>query len=463
MHKDVKRLLDGLFQGKQLKINQIIMKKIAALILSVCLLGGIAKAQTVESKYGVDSVKTIENASIYQEFVKQKNYKDALPAWKYVFNNAPKFQLNTYTKGEDIMLNLYEKTKNPAYIDTLMMVYDQWIKYFGNHNRLGEGYVLGKKGANLYKLTLGNEQKAKEAYGYLMKSYEIQGAKTLPLIVKMAFAVADELLKSNLLTKDEYVNLYLKFSDFAEKGKAHSKKPEQYEDVKNTIDILFFNAGVADCATLSSFLTPKFEKEPTNVEVLKDIARLLKRSECTDQPLFTSVSEAMYKVDPNAEAALNLAILFAKKQDFDKTEVYLKEAINKGTDNMEKADAYWRLSQVKLSKKQYAEAKRNALEALKLNPNLGAAYITIGRAYAYASSSYGEDDFEHATVFWAAVDKFNKAKQVDPSVAEEANNYIKTYSAYYPSKDEAFFRSIKSGDPYKLGGWIGETTTARFK
>lgn len=56
------------------------MKRIIALAFGVCLIGGVAKAQTLESKYGVDSVKTIENVSIYTEFVKQKNYTDALPA-----------------------------------------------------------------------------------------------------------------------------------------------------------------------------------------------------------------------------------------------------------------------------------------------------------------------------------------------------------------------------------------------
>lgn len=439
------------------------MRKIVAFIFLVMLFNGGVKAQTVDSKFGVDSVKTIEHASVYQEFVKQKNYKDALASWWYVFENAPKFQLFTYTKGEDIMLNMFAKTKNPAYVDTLMMVYDKWIKYFGNHNRLGEGYVLGKKGFNLYRLTIGNDAKAKEAFGYMNKSFEMEGAKSHPLTVKMLFAAADDLLKKNLITKDEYIQLFLKVTEYAEKGKAVAKKPEQYEDVKTTSDALFFNAGVADCATLNSFLAPKFEKDPNNVELLKEIARFLKRGECTDLPLFTNVAEALYKADPSAESAYNLAILFLKRQEFDKTEAYLKEAIEKGTDPLEKAEYYLRMSQINLSKKQFTESKKNALEALKLNPNMGAAYIIIGKAYAFASKSYGEDDFDHASVFWVAVDKFNKAKQVDPSVAEEANGLIKTYSQYFPSKDEAFFRSVQPGDSFKVGGWINETTKARFR
>ncbi|WP_251623530.1 tetratricopeptide repeat protein [Odoribacter lunatus] len=434
------------------------MRKIGVFVFFALLLNGGVKAQTLDSKFGVDSIKTIEHASVYQEFVKQKNYRDALPSWWYVFNNAPKFQLKTYTQGVIIMRNMYAQTKNPAYIDTLMMIYDQRVKNFGN-----EGAVLGQKGYDLYQLTLGNDAKTKEAFGYLSKSFELQGAKTDPQIAKMLFAVADDLLKKGLLTKDEYIQLYLKVTEYAEGGKNHPKKAEQYGELKTTADAFFFNAGVADCATLNSFLAPKFEKEPGNVDVLKEIARFLKRSECTELPLFTNVAEALYKADPSAEAAYNLAILFLKRQEYDKTEAYLKEAIEKGTDPLDKAEYYLRMAQISLSKKQFAEAKKHSLEALKLNPNLGAAYMVIGKAYAFGNKSYGEDDFDHASVFWVAVDKFNKAKQVDASVAEEANELIKTYSQYFPSKDEAFFRGVQPGNTFKVGGWINESTTARFR
>ena len=58
---------------------------------------------------------------------------------------------------------------------------------------------------------------------------------------------------------------------------------------------------------------------------------------------------------------------------------------------------------------------------------------------------------------------FVKAKQVDPSVAGKANEYIERYSPHFPTKDEAFFRDITAGKSVKVGGWINETTTARFR
>lgn len=438
------------------------MKKLVALAFGVCLIGSVAKAQTLESKFGLDSAQTIVNASIYSEFYKQKNYKDALPAWRYVFNNAPAFQVNTYVRGEDIITNMYVQTKNPAYLDTLMMVYDQWIKYSYINPRFGEGYILGKKGASLMRLKQNDDNASKEAYGYLAKSFEMEGAKSHPITVQIMFFTAGDLLKKEMINRDEYINLYMKVSDYIEHALKNAKKPEAFKDMKANIDGLFFNSGVADCATLDRLLTEKYNANQEDLDNLKSISSLLRRYECVDLPLYATVAEKLYQLDPTADAAYSLAIMFLKRQDYDKTENYLKEAIEKSDDNAAKADYYMRMAQLKLAKKQYAAAKSAALESIKNNPNNGPAYILIGKAYAAYSNQYGEDAFDHASVFWAAVDKFNRAKQVDPSVADEVNKLVATYTPHFPNKDEAFFRSVTDGATVKIGDWINETTTARF-
>ena len=116
-----------------------------------------------------------------------------------------------------------------------------------------------------------------------------------------------------------------------------------------------------------------------------------------------------------------------------------------------------------LSKKNYPSAKKYALADFNTNPNMGDAYITIGLAYAVSSNDYEGDEFDKRTVFWAAVDKFVKAIQVDASVAGKANEYIERYSPHFPTKDEAFFRSVTDGATVKIGSWINESTKARFR
>lgn len=439
------------------------MKKIVFLVFGICFLGGLLKAQTLESKFGLDSAKTRINASIYSEFVKQKNYIEALPAWRYVFNNAPAFQLNTYVRGENIVVNMFAKTKNVAYLDTLMMVYDQWIKYFGNHPKFGEGYVLGKKGNALLRFAKTNDIAVrKEAYGYLVKSLELSGDRAHPVAVQSMFFVAGDLFTANELTKEDYINVYMNVARFIDRGLKNSNEPEKFQEMKDNINNLFFGSGAADCETLDRLLTEKYNAAPDDIENLKAISSLLRRNECVDLELFATVAEKTYALDPDADAAYSLANMFLKRQDYEKTEIYLKEAIEKSTMDADKADYYMRMAQLKLAQKQFPAAKSNLLQVLKFKPQSGAAYILLAKAYAAYAPKYGEDNFDHSCVYWVVVDKLQRAKQVDPTVLAEANELIKSYSQHYPSKEEAFFRSITAGTSIKIGDWINETTTVRF-
>ena len=63
--------------------------------------------------------------------------------------------------------NESDKAKKEKLIDTLMMVYDKRIQFFGK-----EGYVLGKKGSDLYKL---RPNAYEESYEILKKSIQLEG------------------------------------------------------------------------------------------------------------------------------------------------------------------------------------------------------------------------------------------------------------------------------------------------
>ncbi|MDE6450903.1 MAG: hypothetical protein K2L23_01160, partial [Odoribacter sp.] len=305
-------------------------------------------------------------------------------------------------------------------------------------------------------------QTTKEAYGYLSKSVELAGDNAHPVAVQSMFFAAGDLYKAGEISKEDYINVYMNVAKFVEHGLKEPKKAEAFQTMKTNINNLFFASGAADCETLDRLLTDKYNADPDNIENLKSISVLLRRNECAHLGLFATVAEKLYGLDPDAEAAYSLANMFLKRQDYEKTEVYLKEAISKSTVNEDKADYYMRMAQLKLAQKQLPAAKTNILESLKLKSDNGAAYLLLGKTYAAYAPKYGSDNFDHASVYWAVVDKFIKAKQVDPSVADEANEQIKMYSLHFPSKEDAFFRSIVDGATVKIGDWINETTKARF-
>ena len=110
--------------------------------------------------------------------------------------------------------------------------------------------------------------------------------------------------------------------------------------------------------------------------------------------------------------------------------------------------------------KQYGSARSYCLKALEQKSNYGQPYILI--AMLYAASPVGEDSFQKSQTYWLVIDKLNRAKAVDPSVSADANKLINSYKGQCPNKEEAFMHSITPGTSVTIGGWINETTTARF-
>jgi len=443
------------------------MKTRLSIVTVVLLLSSLftAKAQTLESKYGLDSAQTILNASLYVEMVKQKNYEEALPGWRYVYNTAPAFQKATYSNGVKIMRGMLRKTRNPKYVDTLMMVYDKRIKYFGKDRKYPKGYILGRKGGDLFSYKKKSIPAVKEAYGILKKSIELQGLKSEAKAIANTMEASKILVQNNEVEPEEVIDNYLLFMDMAAKKKEIEKNPKKLENIENArlnVEQIFFQAGVADCETLSNIFTPKFEANRDDLTLINKILRMLNRQECEDGELYAKVAERKYQLEPNADAAHNLAKMFIKKKDFAKSKSYLSKSIELETKPDIKADLYFKLATIQLMQNQYSAAKSNALKAISEKSNWGQPYILIGKAYAAYSKKYGTKPIEKLAVYWVAVDKFIKAKNIDPECAEEARGLINTYSKYFPRKEDAFFEGIKDGDTYKVGEWINESTKVRL-
>jgi hypothetical protein len=101
---------------------------------------------------------------------------------------------------------------------------------------------------------------------------------------------------------------------------------------------------------------------------------------------------------------------------------------------------------------------------LAKNPAQGQPHILLGIVYTQAKVS--DDPTLQKSIFWAAVDQFIKAKSVEPTedMIEQANKQIRSYSVYFPSKEEVFMHpDIEEGKSYYVGGWVSESTTVRSK
>jgi hypothetical protein len=396
---------------------------------------------------------------------KQNNFKEALPGWRYVFKNAPAYQKTTYIKGVTIIRGMLRKTNNPKYVDTLMMVYDQRIKYFGDDRKYPEGWILGRKGSDLFNYKREDISAVKEAYSILKKSIEMQQLESEATVINYTMEASGVLVKAGEIEAEEVIDNYLLFMDMAKKQidtEKNEKSKENLENARKNVEQIFFTAGVADCETLSNIFTAKFEANKDDIVLINKILRMLNRQECEDGALYAKVAERKYELEPNADAAHNLAKMFIKKKEFGKSQEYLVQAIELEQDADIKADLHFKLANIHFFNNNYAAVKSNALKAASLRAKWGQPYLLVGKAYAAYSKNYGSKPIEHQYVYWAAVDMFKKAKAVDPECAEEANKQIGTWSKYFPTKENAFFEGIKDGDDITIGDWINETTKARL-
>lgn len=419
------------------------------------------------SKYGEDSVQCVMNLSLYYEFYKQwkqsdyKNnaIKDAIGPWRWVFNNCPVSSKNIYVHGIRMMdyriQNAKDKETREKFIDTLMMVYDQRIKYFGR-----EGYNLGRKGVDLYKL---RPSAYEEAYNILKKSVDLRENKTQGAVLIYYFRAAEKMVKSGKEDTSLLVDIYDQASEIIEynldRYEDNQKKQVTWENIQGNIELSF--EPYATCKDLINTYKDKFNANPNDVDLLKKITKILDKKKCTDSDLFFQATENLHKAEPTAKSAYLMGKMYIKKDDYTAAAKYLEEATSLFEDEDDLADAHYLLANVHFQLNRYSQARSECYKALNYRPGDGNPYILIGDMYAASAKSCGDNDLTDKVAYWAAVDKYIKAKSVDPSVAETANSRINTYSQHFPATETIFFYDLKKGESYKVGCWINETTTVR--
>lgn len=408
-----------------------------------------------------DSMACLQNLSLYIEFFKQDNYTDALPGWRKAAKICPKTSESIWVNGVKIYQSLIkaeeDATKKTALIDTLMWAYDQRIEHFPTN----KGKILGRKGADLMKY-----KKSEPALAYvpLMESLELLGNKMEPGAIIFLYKSAYDQFKKKQIEKAVLFDLYPRLSDVTDYNKKNQKSEQMigaYTKAQENVDKMF--STVAECPDLVEIYGAKLEATPNDETLLRQILKVFDKRDCTDEDVYQKAAVNLYAIEPSAEAAYAIANGYAKKKNLSSALEYYTKAYTQTEDTELKTKALTAAAKTSLASGGYIKAKSLALELLKLNGSNGEAYIIIGDAYAKGKKGCGDNDCTNRAAYWAAVDKFAKAKAVDPSVSSEAQQKINAYTAQFPKKEDCFFHGLTEGGSYTLDCWIGETTTIRVR
>lgn len=406
------------------------------LLLSSC--GSTSNATTVKAPLtAADSMKCLEQYSLFSEYHKNKDYSSALPyGWNVLECDPSRFARWFFYKMEETLWYMHDSAgASPELVqqiqDSIVGFYNSAIKYHSDD----KAYFQVRK-AYVKEIWLGSD------INEVMKDYE------------QAFE-----------WKSDFSSFY-----FDRLGLIYIRLSEENDEYKNKAFEIY------------SMLQ---EREPNNplwderlrsiTDNIDDLLVLLKRTWDLDkdniQKAWNYASTAIRASEFNL-AIVPLEFLVEKSPDAVNYWNQLASAYQK-TDQLTKAEsAYRRLIQLEPNAREhYLNLGINLREQGKLSAArtefLKASEVGGGWAlpiyyegFLYEQAARSCSDFDAKVVYLLAQQTYRRALSMDGSL-DLARDRINALANAVPTKEDYFFRKLKSGDTLQITcvGWIGRSVT----
>ena len=439
------------------------MKKFIVLIAIAAMSMMSGSKASAQGKFGPDSAECIKYLSYYTEYYKQKNYESALPNWRKAYHYCPpSSRYSMLSDGSTLVRNLITKNKNnPIYkaqlVDSLMTLYNQRVQYFPKYAVSS----LNNKALDMYNYMKDEPMKLLEGLTDIIDQTK-ESTKTNVFIFQISTAI--DLYKIGMVDPETVINIYDKGMMYL--AAMQPKNDNEKNNIAKTaedFETLFIQSQVASCDNLITLFTPRLEADPNGLDLAKNIVKIMSKAEdCTDNDIYLTAINTMHTMEPSATSAYYLYRLYSGRNDYDNAIKFLEEAIaSADSDDLTDGGYYYELALYQFKLRNNVKAYEAAAKAAELNQEFaGKAYMLMGTIWGTTVCQGNE--IEKRAPFWVAVDFMQKAKKEDATLAEEANNYIKQYSVYFPQTAEAFMYDVQDGQSYTVScGGLRATTTVR--
>ena len=430
------------------------------------------------------------NLSIFAEYAKVKNYKAAYQPWLELKKQCPDLNSAIYVLGERMLKSFIKSSDDTAKLQfqkDLVNLYDEWLQYFPKSKRgVSEvGKILAIKAQTMLDYKLASDSEIVQIYDDAFKNdpKSFKSPKGLYNYFKLYF----KMYKSN----DQEVSLeevFDKYEELTEKfeyemgaytakldlilKKEENSTPLSSREIRNK---KVYEVNMVACNTYLNNLNAIIAKESTcenliplyrkNFDSFKSDSVWLNRAasrmdskDCSDDPLFVELVEALHELNPSANSAYYLGLLNDKKGDSKLAIEYYNESIDLETDNLKKAKTLYKIALKFKKSGQFSKSRTYANKALKYQPSMGKAYLLIGNLYASSANNCGTSQFEKRSIYWLALKEAKKAASVDASVRKLANKTAASYEGRAPSKTDIFSEAM-GGKKISFNCWIGKSVT----
>ncbi len=431
-----------------------------------------------------NSEECMQNLSIFAEYAKVKNYDEAYEPWMSVRKECPSLNVAVFSYGERILKDRIKKaTPETLAAETadLMKLYDEWLENFPTKKKVSvKGDIISSKAQAMldyktadkmqvyktfdlaYKTDAKSFSNPKELYNYFKTLYDLYKEGTHGVSMEQLFNKYEEVsekfeLESTNLAKKLDVILK-KQEDGVPLNSRDVRSKRVYGINSNAIGTFLSNLDAiiskeATCVNLVPLYERNFEEFKSDAIWLKRAASRMDSKECSDDPFFVTLVEALHTLDPSADSAYYLGILKDKAGNSDEALKYYEESISLQTDPYKKAKILYKIAIKFKNAGRKSLARSYARKALSFQPSIGSAYLMISNLYAGSANDCGETQFNKRAVYWLAAQMAYKAGEVDGSIKKLALKTARSYEGRAPSKTEIFTEG-NQGATIQFDCWI---------
>ena len=442
---------------------------------------GVMMTHTLVSQ---DSQECLQNLSIFAEYAKVKNYDEAYAPWMSIRNECPSLNIAIFSYGERIIKDRIKKASPETVgVETadLIKLYDEWLENFPTKRNVSvRGEIISSKAQAMLDYKIADKMEVyktfdlayqtdansftnpKELYNYFKTLYDLYKEGNHGVEMEQLFNKYEEVSEKFEI---ESVNLAKKLDVILKKQEEGT--PFSSRDVRskrvygingNAIGTFLSNLDAiisqeATCVNLVPLYKRNFEEYKSDAVWLKRAASRMDSKECSDDPFFVTLVEALHALDPSADSAYYLGILKDKAGDSNEALKYYEESISLQSDPYKKAKILYKIAIKFKNAGRKSSARNYARKTLSFQPSLGRAYLMISNLYAGSANDCGETQFNKRAVYWLAAKMAYKAGEVDASNKKLALKTARSYEGRAPSKTEIFTEG-NQGATIEFDCWI---------
>ena len=443
--------------------------------LAFALVAGNAMAQDLSTpqyaKWGETVEQREENikaSTFLKEELANRNFNQAAKYLQQLLQNCPGASENIYANGISLYKNKVNRAKSLAeknvYVDSLLLLYDIRLQYFGAHPKRGKVYLLERKAREHLTYREGDREGIRAAFEAAIAAQVEANGTASPELVAIYFKNLCDDYQNDIVDAMTIVNAYDANSKyFANIDEADTKQV----DAKNQFEACFGASGAASCDNLQKIFEPKVAAESTNETLLAHVFQLMTKANC-ESDFYLSVGEMYYAAKPQTATAMVLAQAFQNKKNFAKAKQYLREALLNESVAEEREKLLVRIGILEMQAENYAVAVKALTESINIDEtdDDGLALYFLAQCYVAGSKGCGSELAKHS-VYWVAYDFVQKAlpllEVTDASVAANAKKLADSYRSVFPTAEECFFAELKEGSTYTIDCGLAKGLTTKVR